>query len=136
VSLRTGFPFGRYEFTDLMGPKLFKIPLLLALAYLGMGYLSWVIALMILKYQDERLAGAKLVILRSLPVSLWLRGIFPKTRSGQTSITPGSGERRLLLRRTREQFPGLVSRRLNLLSALRAVPQEPSTRRISGRLLA
>jgi hypothetical protein len=38
VSLRTGFPFGYYRFTDLMGPKLFDLPILLALAYVGMGY--------------------------------------------------------------------------------------------------
>src|SRR5437588_8563265 len=33
VSLRTGFPFGHYRFTDMMGPKLFDLPILLALAY-------------------------------------------------------------------------------------------------------
>ncbi len=37
VSLRTGFPFGHYYFTDVMGPKLFQLPVLLALAYLGIG---------------------------------------------------------------------------------------------------
>jgi len=63
VSLRTGFPFGHYEFTDLMGPKLFKLPLLLALAYVGMGYLSWVLALVILKYQDRPLSGKKIIFL-------------------------------------------------------------------------
>jgi len=53
VSLRTGFPFGYYRFTDLMGPKLFDLPILLALAYLGMGYLSWVLAVVILDCQNE-----------------------------------------------------------------------------------
>jgi uncharacterized membrane protein len=48
LSLRTGFPFGHYYFTGLMGPKIFQLPVLLALAYLGMGYLSWVLALAIL----------------------------------------------------------------------------------------
>jgi len=38
VSLRTGFPFGYYRFTELMGPKFFDLPILLALAYVG-----WVI---------------------------------------------------------------------------------------------
>ena len=63
TSLRTGFPFGHYEFTDLMGPKLFKVPLLLALAYVGMGYLSWVLAALILRYQGQRLSGGNIVIL-------------------------------------------------------------------------
>jgi len=63
MSLRTGFPFGHYEFTDLMGPKLFKVPLLLALAYVGMGYLSWVLAVLILRYRGQRLSGEKIVTL-------------------------------------------------------------------------
>ncbi len=50
VSLRIGFPFGHYRFTDVMGPKLFQLPILLALAYVGMGYLSWVVALAIVKH--------------------------------------------------------------------------------------
>ena len=40
VSLRTGFPFGHDRFTDLMGPKISGLPVLLALAWVGMGYLS------------------------------------------------------------------------------------------------
>ena len=35
MSLQTGFPFGRYYFTDVMGPKVFQVPVLLVLAYLG-----------------------------------------------------------------------------------------------------
>ena len=63
VSLRTGFPFGHYQFTQLMGPKLFRLPILLALAYVGMGYLSWIVASAILKYQDRPLSGKGLVLL-------------------------------------------------------------------------
>jgi len=63
VSLRTGFPFGHYRFTNLMGPRVFDLPILLALAYLGMGYLSWVLGLVILEYQDKPLSGRKLVLL-------------------------------------------------------------------------
>jgi putative membrane protein len=63
LSLRTGFPFGYYEFTDLMGPKIFKLPILLALAYGGMGYVSWVVALLILRYQDRPLTGRKIFFL-------------------------------------------------------------------------
>jgi uncharacterized membrane protein len=62
VSLRTGFPFGYYRFTDLMGPKLFDLPILLALAYVGMGYLSWVLAVVILDCQNEPLSGRKIVL--------------------------------------------------------------------------
>jgi putative membrane protein len=40
----TGFPFGRYYFVNLMGPKLFHVPVLLGLAYIGMAYVSWRVA--------------------------------------------------------------------------------------------
>ncbi|NYF81258.1 carotenoid biosynthesis protein [Granulicella arctica] len=61
ISLRTGFPFGHYFFTDLMGPKLFQLPVLLALAYVGMGYVSWVLALLILGYTSTALSGSRTV---------------------------------------------------------------------------
>jgi putative membrane protein len=47
LSLRTGVPFGSYSFTDVMGPKLSGLPILLVLAYLGMAYCSWVMSLLI-----------------------------------------------------------------------------------------
>jgi uncharacterized membrane protein len=48
LSILTGFPFGHYYFTDVMGPKLLNVPILLGLAYIGMGYLSWTLASVIL----------------------------------------------------------------------------------------
>jgi uncharacterized membrane protein len=48
LSLNTGFPFGHYYFTDAMGPKIFQIPILLGLAYVGIGYLAWTLAGIIL----------------------------------------------------------------------------------------
>ena len=51
LSLRTGFPFGRYYFTSVMGLRVFQLPILLALAWLGIGYLSWVLASLILGAQ-------------------------------------------------------------------------------------
>jgi len=39
----TGFPYGHYYFADLMGPKLFHVPVLLGLAYIGMAYVSWTV---------------------------------------------------------------------------------------------
>jgi uncharacterized membrane protein len=63
LSLRTGIPFGYYKFTALMGPKLFDLPVLLALAYVGMGYLSWVLAVVILDCQNKPLSGRKIFLL-------------------------------------------------------------------------
>src|SRR5258708_11305255 len=44
LGVHTGFPYGHYYFTDLMGPKLSGVPVLLGLAYVGMAYLSWTLA--------------------------------------------------------------------------------------------
>jgi putative membrane protein len=48
VSILTGFPFGHYHYSDNLGPKLFLVPMLIGLAYLGMGYVSWSVARLIL----------------------------------------------------------------------------------------
>ena len=63
VGARTGFPFGHYYFTELMGPKLFAVPILLGVAYLGMAYLSWTLARLILGNVRSPLAGFAVVTL-------------------------------------------------------------------------
>jgi uncharacterized membrane protein len=57
LSIMTGFPFGWYDYSDAIGPKLFLVPLLIGPAYFGMGYLSWTLARAILGDGDTRLAG-------------------------------------------------------------------------------
>src|SRR5258708_1129573 len=44
LSILTGFPFGRYYYTDVLGPKLFLVPVIIGGAYAGAGYLSWIVA--------------------------------------------------------------------------------------------
>lgn len=44
IGVATGFPFGPYHYTDVLGPKLGYVPLMIGPAYLGVGYLSWVLA--------------------------------------------------------------------------------------------
>jgi hypothetical protein len=63
VGVRTGFPFGHYYFTDLMGPKLFVVPIQLGLAYLGMAYLSWTLARLILGGMRNPVEGSRVVTL-------------------------------------------------------------------------
>jgi len=48
IGILTGFPFGHYEFLQLMGPQLLHVPILLGLAYIGMAYVSWTLARLIL----------------------------------------------------------------------------------------
>jgi uncharacterized membrane protein len=44
IGIATGFPFGHYRFLAVMGPSIFHVPILLGLAYIGMAYVSWILA--------------------------------------------------------------------------------------------
>ena len=57
LSLRTGFPFGHYFFTGVMGPKVMDLPILLAFAWVGVGYASWVVARLIVGAPANSAAG-------------------------------------------------------------------------------
>lgn len=48
IGTHTGLPYGHYEFLPLMGPQLNRVPILLGLAYIGMAYVSWTLARLIL----------------------------------------------------------------------------------------
>ena len=63
LSIQTGFPFGFYHYTDLLGPKLFAVPLLIGPAYFSTGYLSWTIANVFLNKTDQKLNNLTLVFL-------------------------------------------------------------------------
>jgi putative membrane protein len=65
LGVATGFPFGHYYFTHRMGPKLFHVPILLGLAYLGMGYVSWTLASLILGQRKDAhaFAGFRIIAL-------------------------------------------------------------------------
>ena len=63
LGVMTGFPFGRYYFADLMGPKLFHVPVLLGMAYIGMAYVSWMLACAIVGTSDAQMRGLRIVAL-------------------------------------------------------------------------
>jgi putative membrane protein len=48
MSILTGFPFGHYYYTGILGPKLFLVPIQVFAAYFGMGYVAWTLARAIL----------------------------------------------------------------------------------------
>jgi putative membrane protein len=70
LGIATGFPYGHYDFLSLMGPKLFRVPVLLGLAYIGMAYVSWTLASAMLNPRGNRLAGARIyaVTLIAVPI--------------------------------------------------------------------
>jgi uncharacterized membrane protein len=72
LGVRTGFPFGQYHFTDVMGPKILAVPIFLGLAYVGMAYLSWTLARLILKETQQPLAGSRVVTLALLASAIML----------------------------------------------------------------
>ena len=61
-SILTGFPFGHYHYTDVLGPKLWLVPLLIMPAYFSMGYLAWTLAHTLLDRFDDRLSNADVVL--------------------------------------------------------------------------
>ena len=54
VSILTGFPFGRFHYTDLLGPKLFMVPWVIGPSYFAIGYLSWTLATVLLGDRGRR----------------------------------------------------------------------------------
>ncbi len=62
VGVMTGFPFGHYHYTDVLGPKLFLVPLLIGPAYFGTGYVSWVLANVLLGTDRRRDALATFAV--------------------------------------------------------------------------
>jgi putative membrane protein len=44
LSIAYGFPFGFYHYTTDLGPKLFSVPLLIGISYIGFAYVSWTLA--------------------------------------------------------------------------------------------
>jgi hypothetical protein len=61
LSILTGFPFGHYHFTEVMGPKILHVPVFLGMAYVGMGYVSWILGLLIAGDVDGPLKGRRVV---------------------------------------------------------------------------
>ena len=72
LSLRTGFPFGHYYFTSVMGPKVFGLPVLLVFAYLRIGYCSWILAVLTLACREENGGGWRLVATPALAAFIML----------------------------------------------------------------
>ncbi|MEV6283966.1 carotenoid biosynthesis protein [Kribbella sp. NPDC051770] len=48
LSIKTGFPFGWYHYTDGLGPKLFLVPIIIGPVYAATGYLAWTIGTILL----------------------------------------------------------------------------------------
>ena len=72
MSIRTGFPFGRYYYTPLFGPGLFEVPFIIPLAWYVIVYLGYVIANLMI---EQAPVGAGGGILRAVWLSLIGAGV-------------------------------------------------------------
>jgi len=70
IGVQTGFPYGHYEFLPLMGPQLNRVPILLGLAYIGMAYVSWTLARLILGATTIRPEGSQLATVPLLAAAI------------------------------------------------------------------
>jgi uncharacterized membrane protein len=52
TSILTGFPFGHYSYTDMLGPKFFLVPLLIGPAYFATAYLAWVLGTVLIEHME------------------------------------------------------------------------------------
>ena len=74
LSIVTGFPFGHYHYTDVLGPKLFLVPVTIGGAYFGAGYLSWAVSVVLLGRTTravDRFARWALSLVASLLMVSW-----------------------------------------------------------------
>jgi putative membrane protein len=63
VGLATGFPYGRYSYSDALGPTLLGVPFLVPLAWLMMAWPSWVLAeLLVAPARVFRRRGARIAV--------------------------------------------------------------------------
>ena len=74
LSIATGFPFGHYHYTDLLGQKLGTVPLSIMPAYFSFGYLAWTLGDVLLSKRDNTILGTDLLMVpfvASLVMVVW-----------------------------------------------------------------
>lgn len=74
MSVLTGFPFGNYYYTELLGWQLGVVPLSVMPSYFAFGYISWTLAGIMLQRFDNRILGGDVIIqplLAAFIMSAW-----------------------------------------------------------------
>jgi putative membrane protein len=73
AGVRTGLVYGAYHYSDLLGPKLGHVPVLIPLAWFMMIYPSWVTARALLRGVNTRSAAgiAALALVAAMVVTAW-----------------------------------------------------------------
>jgi uncharacterized membrane protein len=72
LSIRTGFPFGHYHFTEVTGPKLFHVPVLLGVSGTSArATFPWTLGVLIMGNDWDLLKGFRLIALPMVAAELW-----------------------------------------------------------------
>jgi putative membrane protein len=73
IGVRTGWVYGPYHYSDMLGPKLGHVPVLIPLAWFMMIYPSWVVARTVLKGVPTRSVGglAALALVAAMVMTAW-----------------------------------------------------------------
>lgn len=82
LSIATGFPFGHYEYTSELGPKLGTVPVMIMPAYFGVCYLSWVLAHVLLDKFDRQIDSRVMFaipVIASFIMVMWDMSIDPSS---------------------------------------------------------
>ena len=115
IGVATGFPFGPYHYTDVLGPKLGYVPLMIGPAYLGVGYLSWVLATILVgdvKRGADAFQTFATPLIGAFIMVLWDLSMDPSASTVAQVVDLGAGRR--LLRRAAVELSRLVLHRLRL----------------------
>lgn len=87
LSIVSGFPFGHYVYAGVPGPRLYRVPVLIALAYFGSGYLSWVVGNVLLGKVDgeprSRVTRFALPLTAAFIMVMWDVGMDPYSATVQ-----------------------------------------------------
>jgi lycopene beta-cyclase len=67
VGTTTGFPFGHYDYTDVLQPQLLDVPILIAFAWLMMLPSSWAVGYLI----NGRRYGLRFVLISAAAMTAW-----------------------------------------------------------------
>lgn len=110
----------------IYAPKIFVVPIFLGLAYVGMAYLSWTLARLILKETVNPLASARVVTPPLRASAIMLSWDVSMDAGWSTVVRAWVLARwRNLLRRAPHKFSWLVFDSVGFLSTLCAVLAEP-----------
>jgi uncharacterized membrane protein len=89
LSIQTGFPFGHYHYTG--SGKIFLVPWSIGLAYVGIGYLAWVVATVLVgdvRRNSPWLTTIGTPVIAAFAMTAWDLASDPGPRP---SAKPGSG---------------------------------------------